>query len=104
MKNIQVIDGAINCVYDVLAASEAEFRMIFSRGEDVAFMDDVFKKHRTKKRILNAALERVWTRRVSKRDAHGIHGLLFVGLPEKKCFYPSLRDEEAINPDGTLLR
>src|SRR5579863_4229078 len=46
MKNVQVIDGAINCVYDIFAVTDAEFRLIFGLGEDVAFIDDVLKRHR----------------------------------------------------------
>ena len=41
MKNIQVIDGAKNCVYDIFAATEEEFTLIFPAGEDVAFIDEV---------------------------------------------------------------
>ncbi len=104
MKNIQVIDGAQNSVYDIFAATDAEFRVIFKPGEDVAFIEDVFKRHRATKKTLQTALSRIWGRRIAKRDAMGIHGLLFYELLEKKAFYPTLRDEEARNPDGTRLR
>ncbi|MBC7368843.1 MAG: hypothetical protein H7343_18865 [Undibacterium sp.] len=104
MKNIQVIDGARNSVFDIFAATEAEFKIIFGQGEDVAFIEDVIKKHRAEKRKLQAALARIWTRRIAKRDAMGVHDLLFYELLEKKVFYPTLRDEEAVNPDGTRLR
>ena len=104
MKNIQVVDGAVNCAYDIFAASDVEFRMIFARGEDVAFIDEVFRKHRAKKKQLEAALARIWGRRIPKREVRGIHGMLFFQLPEKKAFYPTRCDEEAANPDGTSLR
>ena len=29
MKNIQIIDGALNCVYDIFSAEEDEFLLIF---------------------------------------------------------------------------
>ena len=35
MKNIQVIDGARNCVYDIFAATEEEFALIFPADQDV---------------------------------------------------------------------
>ena len=54
--------------------------------------------------MLDAAFERTWAHRVPKSQVMGIHGLLFVDLPEKKVYYPSRRDEEAVNPDGTRLR
>jgi hypothetical protein len=53
---------------------------------------------------LNAAFSQIWRRRVRKSDANGIHGLLFYELPEKKIYYPSRKDEEAVNPDGSQLR
>jgi len=41
MKNIQVIDSADNCVYDIFAATDEEFSIIFPEGEDVAFTEEV---------------------------------------------------------------
>jgi hypothetical protein len=32
MKNIMVIDGAENCVYDVFAAPDDDFALIFPEG------------------------------------------------------------------------
>jgi hypothetical protein len=104
MKNIQVIDGATNCVYDIFSTSDADFREIFRAGEDIAFIDDVIRLHRGKKKQLQAVLARIWKRRIPKRQARGIHGLLFYDLPEKKVYYATRRDEEAKNPDGTALR
>jgi hypothetical protein len=102
MRNIQVFDGADNSVYDIFAATEQEFALIFPEGEDVAFIDEVLARGSTNE--LNAALERIWTRRIPKRNVDGIHGLLFYELEHKKPYYPTRRDEEAINPDGTPLR
>jgi hypothetical protein len=50
---------------------------------------------------VTAALERLWTRRIQKAQAMGVHGILFYGLAEKRQYYPTLKDEEAVNPDGT---
>jgi hypothetical protein len=36
MKNIQVVDGADDCVYDIFAAADEEFGRIFPPGQDVA--------------------------------------------------------------------
>ena len=36
MKNIQIIDGAENSVYDIFQATEDEFAVIFPDGTDVA--------------------------------------------------------------------
>jgi hypothetical protein len=104
MKNIQVIDGAVNCVYDIFAASDADFREIFNRGEDIAFIDEVIRRHRGRKKQLQTTLARIWKRRVTKRKARGIHGTLLYELPDKKAYYTTRRDAEAKNPDGTSLR
>lgn len=46
MKNIQVIDGAVNCVYDIFAATDEEFALIFPDGQDIAFVDEVYERVR----------------------------------------------------------
>jgi hypothetical protein len=102
MKNIQVIDGAQNCVYDIFSATESEFSLIFPVGQDVAFIDEVMARGGSEE--LTAAFENIWRRRIAKKEAMGIHGLLFYELEHKKVYYPTRRDEEAINPDGTRLR
>lgn len=102
MKNIQVIDGAINTVYDIFAATDEEFALIFPAGTDVAFIDEVLANGDEK--LLGDVFKAIWPRRLAKKDAMGIHGILLFGLVGKKAFYPSRRDEEAVNPDGSLLR
>jgi hypothetical protein len=102
MKNIQVIDGASNSVYDIFAASEEEFRLIFLEGQDIAFIDEVMA--RGPEAALDQAFSRIWNRRIPKINAMGIHGTLFYELEDKKQYYPTRRDEEAVNPDGTHLR
>jgi hypothetical protein len=102
MKNIQVIDGADNSVYDIFQATDEEFSLIFPDGQDVAFIDEVWDRGRAED--LGRAFKQIWTRRIPKKDAMGIHGLLFYQLDSKRKYYPTRRDEEAINPDGSLLR
>ena len=102
MKNIQVIDGADNCVYDIFALTEDEFLLIFPAGTDIAFSDEVWARGPEKE--LAEAFSRIWTRRLAKRDAVGIHGQLFYQLDHKMQYYPTRKDEEAINPGGTRLR
>ncbi|MEC5388219.1 hypothetical protein VVD49_20965 [Uliginosibacterium sp. H3] len=102
MKNIQVIDGAENCVYDIFAATEEEFALIFPEWEDIAFIDEVRDRGNTE--ALRRALGSLWGRRVPKRDAQGIHGILFYQLDHKKAYYATCRDKEAANSDGSLLR
>ncbi len=102
MKNIQVIDGADNCAYDIFAATDDEFGLIFPLGEDIAFADEVFG--RGDQSAINRALTSIWGRRLRKAEVQGVHGTLFYQLEHKKSYYPSRRDEEAANPDGSRLR
>ncbi|MGH8079259.1 MAG: hypothetical protein ACREP7_01710 [Lysobacter sp.] len=102
MKNIQVIDGAINSVYDIFAIDEEGFALIFPEGQDVAFIDEVLARHPPE--LLDPVFERLWRQRLPKREANGIHGLLFYELDEKKAFYPDRIDENAVNPNGRRLR
>lgn len=102
MKNIQIIDGADNSVFDIFAVTEEEFSLIFPEGHDVAFIDEVMA--RGQENELDEAFNRIWKRRIPKRDAMGIHGILFYELDDKKQYYPTRKDEEACNPNGTRLR
>jgi hypothetical protein len=102
MKNIQVIDGADNCVYDVFAATDAEFDLIFPAGRDVAFIDEVYAQGESGS--LDQAFKLIWERRQAKSQVQGIHGTLFYELEHKKAYYPDRRDEGAVNPNGSRLR
>jgi hypothetical protein len=102
MKNIQVIDGATNSVYDIFAATEEEFSLIFPSGQDIAFIDEVCARESAER--LRQVFDSLWKRRVVKAEAIGIHGLLFYELEVKKPYYPTRRDEEAVNPNGSRLR
>ena len=98
MKNIQVIDGADNCAYDVFAAEENEFRAIFpAQGQDIEFVEDVVKRLGDDEaaKILGG----VWGRRIDKKAIAGIHGTLFCDLEKKRQVYPAKREDEAVaNP------
>jgi hypothetical protein len=102
MKNIQVVDGADNCVYDLFAVTDDEFALIFPEGTDIAFIDEVLVRAQGEQ--LDAAFSEIWKRRVRKAEVAGIHGTLFYELEHKKKYYPTRRDEEAINPNGSRLR
>jgi len=97
VKNIQVIDGADNCVYDIFGCTDSELELIFPQGQDVAFIDEVYARGDTQ--LLDAAFNVVWARRQIKSEVQGIHGLLVYGLERKKVYYPNRRDADAINPD-----
>jgi hypothetical protein len=89
-------------VYDIFSATDEEFDLIFPAGQDVAFIDEIYQSGRAD--ALDEAFTQIWRRRIRKIDVSGIHGVIFYELAEKKIYYPTRRDEEAINPDGTFLR
>jgi hypothetical protein len=78
--------------------------LLFSCEKDISFIDEVICRGMGKEKELNVAFQNIFKRRVAKKDAMGIHGLLFYELKHKKGYYPTRRDEEAVNPDGSRLR
>lgn len=90
MKNIQIIDRAINCAYDIYSATDEEFLKIFPEPEqDIQFNEDIEDDEEVRQ-----ILARLWKRRVKKSEVHGIHGTLFYQLSEKKPFYPNKKDHD----------
>ena len=41
MKNIQIIDEAENCTYDIFSIDEMNFEVIFPDGQDIEFAEDL---------------------------------------------------------------
>ncbi|MBD2364329.1 MULTISPECIES: hypothetical protein [unclassified Anabaena] len=90
MKNIQVIDGARNCAYDIFAATDEEFKLIFpDEGQDIQFDEDIYSDKEAQ-----LGLAQIWQRRLDKKSVNGIHGTLFYQLKHKKQFYPNKREED----------
>lgn len=91
-RNIQVIDAADNCTFDIYGLSGDDFALIFPNERDIEFVEDFFE--RVGDAIARATIDRIWACRLSKKTAHGIHGTLFYGLLEKRPFYPSKKESE----------
>ena len=89
-------------MYDIFAATDEEFSLIFPNETDIAFIEEICA--RGDSQTLDAAFKGIWKRRIRKRDAQGIHGIVFYELPAKMAYYPTRKDEEAVNPDGSKLR
>lgn len=93
VKNVQVIDGALNCSYEVFSASDADFKALFpSHGQDVEFIEDFWK--RVGNRKAKAITQRLFAKRVNKKRIRGIHGTLFYQLTFKKKYYPTKKESE----------
>lgn len=94
MKNVQVIDGALNCVYDIFAATEEEFALIFPSGQDIAFIDEVYAAA-ADAAALDKAFESLWTGGLPRRRRWASTASCFMGLTRKSATTP---------PDATKKR
>ena len=104
MKNIQIIDGAENCAYDIFATTDENFNIIFPNNTNIAFIEEVYKKNKKNHKLLDKIFIELQKNPIKKSITQGIHGIIFYELDIKKQYYPTRKDEEAINPDGTNLR
>ena len=91
MKNIQVIDGAMNAAYAIFAATDEEFSTLFpDDGQDIEFIEDVVARLGEKQ--TGKLMTPIWARPVPKAEAIGIHGTVFYGLEHKKKYYEAKRE------------
>ncbi|WP_454626886.1 hypothetical protein [Bradyrhizobium cenepequi] len=96
MKNIQVIDGALNCTFSLFQATDEEFMLLFpAPRQDIQYAEDLAGL--PQQNDINAALQRIWERPVRKQDVQGIHGTLFYQLQRYKSVFRDKR-EEAVDP------
>ena len=92
MKNIQVVDGAVNCGFPIYATTNDEFRMIFpGLDQDLEIVEDFIA--RVGEDRADAILGAIWDRRIDKKSALGIHGTLFYEKKEKRACFPASRRE-----------
>lgn len=98
MKNVQVVDGAVNCTYSIYAFTDEQFSMIFpGPGQDIEFIEDV--RGRLDRAALDKPFKDVWTRLIQKPDVMGIHGTLFYELEEdKRWVYPTKSELDVAGP------
>ena len=90
MKNVMIVDGAINCAYDLFQATDDEFKNIFcEEGQDISFAEDLEKNTDALD-----SLSKMWLRPIHKKNVKGIDGTIFFGILEKKEFYPNLQDSD----------
>lgn len=88
MKNIQIIDSAVNCTYSIYSITDEQFEKIFIGDSDVEFIEDV--ERRLDKEEFQQLHSSLWERPIEKVNAVGIHGTMFYGLHDlKRRFYPN---------------
>ena len=91
MKNIQVIDGALNAAYTIFEVTEDEFNFIFpDEGQDIEVIEDMVERLGDDR--VGEIMAPVWSREVPKPSVCGIHGTLFYGMPEKRKYYENKRE------------
>jgi hypothetical protein len=98
-KNIQVIDGALNCTYSIFACSSKVFAEIFPGGADIEFVDDFIQ--RLGEWRAREILKGLWDNPVEKKLVRGIHGTLFYECAEKRPLYPTKMERDM--PTGPAL-
>lgn len=107
MKNIQIIDLALNATFSVFQATEDEFAAVFpADGQDMEFVEDFLQRCGQEKG--GRILERIWERPILKRDTQGIHGTLYYEYADRRQYLPATKretdwDDDAINSAQRLL-
>jgi hypothetical protein len=92
LKNIQIIDGALNATFSVFQANEDEFAAIFpADGQDMEFIEDFIE--RVGEERAEHILGPVWERPILKRDAQGIHGTLYYEYENRRQYLPATKRE-----------
>lgn len=90
-RNIQVIDGALNCSYSLFVASVEDFYEIFPLpDQDIEYVEDFFERVGEAK--AQKILGNLWSHPILKKEAMGIHGTLFYQGLFRKEYYDSKRE------------
>jgi hypothetical protein len=97
LKNVQVIDGAVNSTFDIYAVPDEVFTFIFPEAHNVAFLKD------TERRLSEYQIDEVqfwqqfYKNRVFKPQVRGIHGTLHLtGSLVQERYFPTRREEDVI--------
>jgi hypothetical protein len=92
LKNIQIIDRAVNATFSLFQATDDEFAAIFpGAGQDIELIED-FTERVGEEQALRILLP-VWERPILKRDARGIHGTLYYEYADRKQYLPASKRE-----------
>jgi len=97
MKNVQVIDGALNYALDIFSCNYVDFSAIFPNGINIEFIEDV--NDRLDERLFDELMGRIWDKPIEKKMVSGIHGTLYFESIQKKRFYPN-KLESDLNSSG----
>jgi hypothetical protein len=97
MKNVQIIDGAINSSFSIYSIPEAVFNQIFpAPGQNIEFIEDVVR--RVGEKQAGELMKSTWGSRKEKQHVNGIHGTLFIQIENRKALYPNKRESDLDDP------
>lgn len=92
LKNIQIIDRADNATFSLFQVTEEEFAAIFpGEGQDMELIEDFIERAGEEETV--RILSPVWERPILKRDAQGIHGMLYYEYADRKRYLPTSKRE-----------
>lgn len=98
MKNIQIIDGALNCTFSIFQATPEEFDLLFPEpGQDIQFSEDL--ESLPNQDGVMSSLRALWERPIKKSDAMGIHGTIFYELERYREVYRG-KTEASVDPQA----
>lgn len=98
MKNIQVVDGADNCIFPIYSVSDEDFLALFpDPGQSVEFVQDLAARMGSE-RAAGELVMRVTKAKADKRTISGIDGTLFIDLPDRRKYFPNKREDDVFVP------
>jgi hypothetical protein len=99
LKNIQVVDGAINSTFEIYAVTDDVFDLMFPAGQNVSFVAEVEQRRKASNIDETEFWQAVYQNKLPKTEVCGIHGTLHLtGSNVEKEYFPTRREEEVINP------
>jgi hypothetical protein len=97
MKNIQIIDNAMNGSFSIYSIPDDVFQQLFpEQGQDVEFLEDVVC--RLGEQQAGELMKYTWNSRQEKCNVQGIQGTIFIDLENRKLFYPNKKEADLDNP------
>ena len=75
VKNVQIIDGAVNSVFEIYEIDDFSFEEIFTNDRDVVFMSDITKYLDCNEESVSF-WQKLYSNRKDKKSINGIHGTL----------------------------
>lgn len=89
MKNIQVVDGAINSCFRIFEVEEEKFQILFPSTADIAFLEDFDHLDGT------GFWGSIYSNEVDKKNIAGIHGTLHLtGSYVEKNNFPNRKESD----------